>query len=678
MAIELSPHKIGGQTFYLQPSITPNSIVGKGSYGVVISATDTSSNKKVAIKRIKPYAGDEWEARHTLREIQLMRLLDVHPNIISLSNLWTRDDDSELYITMELMDSDLHQIIQSKQNLSEPHHQCLMKQLLLGVQAMHKCGVLHRDLKPGNLLVTRNCQLRITDFGLARAWKQGSAPATQVEEGQVGVMTEYVVTRWYRCPELLLAPHIPYTGAIDLWSVGCIFGELLTRRPLFPGKSYVHQVQVILDVLGTPASEAEFGFKPRDDASSFLKRQRHRPGISWQQLVPSASENGRDFLSRLLTWDPNKRLTVDQALGHRWMENSPALPVSEIPLADLLKHKEAQGITLDFEDPATPLPALKQQIETEIAIYQQRALTGSATVSAAVRGSPGPQEASPPSQAQAQDAAAAAAVASRRGGGSGVGKGGAAAAASMYNSQSQNNMNSSNVAHTAHHGNIRGGANASSAGGENGANSSGSGSGGSRMQSSRAMVLGKSSRNIPRTGVGGKPRSGNSAEQLPPRGAAAASMRQEMERVASRGRMRPQDLPSIRAQGGVMPRAGSGSLLSNSARGSANSGMTMADAIRNEARSARGPNPQPLAHYQRAGSGSDSRSMVRAGSRGRLALSFVLALHRTTLYHHHHEWYDHQAPPSRAINGALARKGRPLQKGSTRQQSGELLYYGHI
>ena len=137
--------------------------MGKGSYGVVISAMDSKTNSKVAIKRIKPYAGDEWEARHTLREIRLMRLLHRHPNVISLTNLWSRDEDNELYITMELMDSDLHQIIQSKQSLSEPHHQCLMKQLLLGVQAMHKCGVLHRDLKPGNLLVTRDCQLRITD-----------------------------------------------------------------------------------------------------------------------------------------------------------------------------------------------------------------------------------------------------------------------------------------------------------------------------------------------------------------------------------------------------------------------------------------------------------------------------------------------------------------------------------
>jgi hypothetical protein len=131
--------------------LQPAAIVGKGSYGVVISATDRSSGQKVAVKRIKPYCGDEWEARHTLREVRLMRLLGVHPNVVSLTNLWTRDEggDSELYLAMELMDSDLHQIIQSKQQLSEPHFQVLMKQLLLGVQAMHRLGVLHRDLKPG-------------------------------------------------------------------------------------------------------------------------------------------------------------------------------------------------------------------------------------------------------------------------------------------------------------------------------------------------------------------------------------------------------------------------------------------------------------------------------------------------------------------------------------------------
>jgi len=367
--LDLQPHNLAGQTFYLPASIEPSNIIGKGSYGVVISAKDQVRGGRVAIKKIKPYAGDEWEARHTLREIQLMRLLDIHPNVVSLRDLWARDDAGELYLTMELMDSDLHQIIQSKQKLSEPHHQCLMKQLLLGVQAMHMCGILHRDLKPGNLLVTRDCQLRITDFGLARAWSTGASP--EQNNVQVGVMTEYVVTRWYRCPELLLAPHLPYHGAIDLWSVGCIFAELVSRRPLFPGKSYVHQVQVILDVLGTPSKD-EFGFEPRDDAAAFLKRQKHRQGVTWERILPQASTKARDFLAKLLTWDPNTRLSVDEALGHAWLEDAPPLPVPAVSRADMLRHKAQQGISLDFEDTAMPLASLRKQIVEEVALYHGR------------------------------------------------------------------------------------------------------------------------------------------------------------------------------------------------------------------------------------------------------------------------------------------------------------------
>jgi serine/threonine protein kinase len=281
-----------------------------------------------------------------------------------------------------------------------------MKQLLLGVQAMHKVGVLHRDLKPGNLLVTRDCPLRITDFGLAMACdsrienanNRRSSSSDSADDpdadanpvtgagaaagaGEVGAMTEYVVTRWYRCPELLLAPHLPYDGAIDLWAVGCIFAELLNRRPLFPGKSYVHQVQVILDVLGTPASEAEFGFKPRDDAATFLKRQRHRNAVPWAQLLPSASsEAARSFLASLLTWDPKKRLTVDKALNHRWLARCPALPGPPSVGVDTVKeHKQRTGIDFRFEDPSTPLPVLKQMVVDEVAAFQRDQQMNAAT-----------------------------------------------------------------------------------------------------------------------------------------------------------------------------------------------------------------------------------------------------------------------------------------------------------
>ena len=111
---------------------------------------------------------------------------------------------------------------------------------------MHAIGVFHRDLKPGNILVSKDCQLRIVDFGLARFMDE----STRVGSNQLNPMTEYVVTRWYRCPELLLSPNRPYNEAIDLWSVGCILAELLRRKPLFPGKSHANQVQMIFEVMG--------------------------------------------------------------------------------------------------------------------------------------------------------------------------------------------------------------------------------------------------------------------------------------------------------------------------------------------------------------------------------------------------------------------------------------------
>ena len=122
---------------------------------------------------------------------------------------------------MELMDCDLHRIIQSKQELSDAHVKCFARQLLEGIKALHSIGVFHRDIKPGNILVSKDCQLRITDFGLARFMDE----TTLNGENTRNPMTEYVVTRWYRCPELLLSPSIPYSAAVDIWSIGCILGN---------------------------------------------------------------------------------------------------------------------------------------------------------------------------------------------------------------------------------------------------------------------------------------------------------------------------------------------------------------------------------------------------------------------------------------------------------------------
>jgi mitogen-activated protein kinase 7 len=157
-----------------------------------------------------------------------MRHFAGHENITSLLDMEAADysNFNEIYLTQELMEADLHQIIRSEQPLSDAHYQYFIYQICRGLKYIHSANVLHRDLKPGNLLVNADCELKICDFGLARGL---------TDSQDSGFMTEYVATRWYRAPEIMLAFR-NYTKAIDMWSVGCILAELLGGRPLFKGR----------------------------------------------------------------------------------------------------------------------------------------------------------------------------------------------------------------------------------------------------------------------------------------------------------------------------------------------------------------------------------------------------------------------------------------------------------
>ena len=208
----------------------------------------------------------------------------------------------------------------------------MLCQILLGVQALHSVGILHRDLKPGNVLVSRDCRVRITDFGLSRCVAGLAADAARADaaDDAKNPLTEYVVTRWYRCPEVLLAPHLPYSTAVDCWSVGCILGEMLLRKPLFQGKNFVHQVQVILEKLGTPTDGA-LGFEPREDAARFLAKQpaRDDPGVA--ALLPDATPRQRALARRFLQFNPEVRCTVEAALADPLFDDAPELPAPSYP-----------------------------------------------------------------------------------------------------------------------------------------------------------------------------------------------------------------------------------------------------------------------------------------------------------------------------------------------------------
>lgn len=241
----------------------------------------------------------------------------------------------------ELMETDMHRVIRT-QNLSDDHCQYFIYQTLRALKAMHSANVLHRDLKPSNLLLNANCDLKVCDFGLARS--------AALSEDNSGFMTEYVATRWYRAPEIMLT-FKEYTKAIDIWSVGCILAEMLSGKPLFPGKdcewsTYTllrrrqqltppdhHQLTLILDVLGTPTMEDYYGIKSRR-AREYIRSLPFKKKIPWRQLFPTTPDLALDLLDRLLAFNPVKRISVEEALRHPYLE--PYHDPDDEPTADAI------------------------------------------------------------------------------------------------------------------------------------------------------------------------------------------------------------------------------------------------------------------------------------------------------------------------------------------------------
>ncbi|KAL1925180.1 uncharacterized protein VTP21DRAFT_63 [Calcarisporiella thermophila] len=286
--------------------------LGQGAYGVVCAATNSENGQQVAIKKVTKIFDKAILAKRALREIKLLKHFDSHENIISIIDMDIHNvhDFNEIYIFQELMEADMHQIIRSGQPLTDAHFQYFIYQLCRGLKYIHSANVLHRDLKPGNLLVNADCELKICDFGLARGFSD--AP-----EADAGFMTEYVATRWYRAPEIMLSFR-NYTKAIDMWSVGCIFAEMLGGKPLFKGRDYVDQLNQILHILGTP-DEPTLQRIGSERAQLYIRSLPTMTRIPFQQLYPKATPLAIDLLNRLLEFDPAKRITVEEALEHPYL-----------------------------------------------------------------------------------------------------------------------------------------------------------------------------------------------------------------------------------------------------------------------------------------------------------------------------------------------------------------------
>lgn len=291
-------------------------VVGQGAYGVVCAAHDEDRDESVAIKKIFNPFEHVTCAKRTLREIRLLRLLQ-HDNIIRLRTLLPpvrADGFKDLYIILDLMETDLASVIKSPQPLSDDHVQFFIYQVLRGVKFLHTSTptITHRDLKPRNLLVNSNCDLKICDFGLARVDFENFGVASKAR-----AMTDYVATRWYRAPEIITG-YVEYTKAVDMWAVGCILAELLGRKPLWPGSDSQHQLGLICQCIGKPSLDTISRIQ-QPEIREFVHSIPETPCMAFHELYPEGSPTACDLLRRLLVFDPEDRLGVEHALEHMYL-----------------------------------------------------------------------------------------------------------------------------------------------------------------------------------------------------------------------------------------------------------------------------------------------------------------------------------------------------------------------
>uniref|UniRef100_A0AAQ5ZH87 cyclin-dependent kinase n=1 Tax=Amphiprion ocellaris TaxID=80972 RepID=A0AAQ5ZH87_AMPOC len=287
--------------------------IEEGTYGVVYRAKDKKTDEIVALKRLKMEKEKEGFPITSLREINTI-LKAQHPNIVTVREIVVGSNMDKIYIVMNYVEHDLKSLMETmKQPFLPGEVKTLMIQLLRGVRHLHDNWILHRDLKTSNLLLSHKGILKIGDFGLAREYGSPLKPYTPV-----------VVTLWYRSPELLLGAK-EYSTAVDMWSVGCIFGELLTQKPLFPGKSEIDQINKIFKDLGSPSEKIWPGYSelPAVKKMTFTEYPYNNLRKRFGALL---SDQGFDLMNKFLTYCPSKRILSDEALKHEYFRETP-LPI---------------------------------------------------------------------------------------------------------------------------------------------------------------------------------------------------------------------------------------------------------------------------------------------------------------------------------------------------------------
>ncbi|KAM6496987.1 Protein kinase-like domain containing protein [Amanita muscaria] len=282
-----------------------DSKAGEGTYAVVYRGHEAATGKRVAIKKIKVGQFKDGLDMSAIREVKYLRELK-HQNVIELLDVFS--SKMNLNLVLEFLDSDLEMIIKDRSLVFLPADiKSWMAMTFRGLEFCHRNHILHRDLKPNNLLIASDGQLKIADFGLARDFAD---PGFK--------MTNQVITRWYRPPELLFGSRY-YSSAVDIWSVGCIFAELMLRTPYLPGESDMDQLKVTFRALGTPTEEEWPGHMKLPDYVTVGQF----PKPSLRDLFTAASADALNLLNKCLTYEPRRRISAREALYHSYFFGLP-------------------------------------------------------------------------------------------------------------------------------------------------------------------------------------------------------------------------------------------------------------------------------------------------------------------------------------------------------------------
>ncbi|KAL9558070.1 hypothetical protein MBANPS3_001093 [Mucor bainieri] len=283
--------------------------VGEGTYGVVYRVVDKKTKQIVALKKIRMERETDGMPVSSLREISILKRMR-HQNIVNVTDVAVGPRLESIFLVMEYCEQDLGSLLDMVPTPYTPSEiKCLMLQLLKGLEYCHSHSIIHRDLKMSNLLLTSSGLLKIADFGLARTL---SLPGK--------AMTPNVVTLWYRAPEVLFGDSY-YTTAIDLWSAGCIMGELMQHKPLLPGNTEQAQLDMIVKLLGSPNDKIWPGFDKLPAAKMLVLPKQSFSNI--KEVFPRYSENTLALLAGLLTYNPRSRFNVKQAMAHPYFQEAP-------------------------------------------------------------------------------------------------------------------------------------------------------------------------------------------------------------------------------------------------------------------------------------------------------------------------------------------------------------------